>query len=61
MKTTALSGGITTGGVVSRTTTSNDAVADAPPPSVAVQVTVVVPIGNRDPEAREQTGTSAPS
>ena len=49
------------GAVVSRTTTSNESVADAPPPSVAVQVTVVVPSGKRDLDGCEQTGTRDPS
>ena len=40
-----LAGGVTTGGVVSSTVTFWVAVAELPAASVAVQVTVVVPIG----------------
>ena len=43
-------GGVTTGGVVSRTVTVCVAVVVRPPESVAVQVTTVVPSGN-DPGA----------
>ena len=49
-------GHVITGGVVSRTTvTVNVQVALFPKASVAVQVTVVVPTGNGDPDAGTQT------
>src|SRR5689334_1159549 len=49
------------GARVSRTVTGNERVATRPSLSVAVHVTVVVPIGNMLPETSEQTGTSGPS
>jgi len=49
-----------TGGVVSCTVTVNDAEAVLPWLSVAVQVTVVVPTGNVDPEAGLQAGVVDP-
>jgi hypothetical protein len=56
-------GTLTTGGVVSVsvTTTWNDAEPVLPCESVAVQVTVVLPIGKVDPEAGEQDGVIGPS
>jgi hypothetical protein len=59
--TTTSRAGVTTGGVVSRTTTWNDAVAEAPSPSTAVHPTVVVPSGKCEPEVCEHVGTSGPS
>jgi hypothetical protein len=44
-------GQVTTGGVVSATETVKEQEAVFPPPSVAVQVTVVAPSGKVDPEA----------
>lgn len=43
------------------TVTVNDAPAPLPARSAALQLTVVVPIGNVDPDAGAQTATSAPS
>jgi hypothetical protein len=48
-------GTLTVGGVVSWTVTVNEALAEFPESSVAVQVTVVGPIGNRLPEGGAQT------
>ena len=56
-----LAGTVTTGAVVSRTVTVNDAVPVLPWASVALHVTVVIPRGNRDPEDGAQEGESAPS
>jgi len=50
-----------TGGVKSCTVTVNDAEAVLPWLSVAVQVTLVVPTGNVDPEAGLQSGVIEPS
>ena len=44
----------TVGGVTSRTVTVNEAVPVLPAASVAVQVTVVVPMGNVDPDGGAQ-------
>jgi len=44
-------GQITAGGVVSLTVTVNEQEAVFPDPSVAVQVTVVTPLANVDPDA----------
>src|SRR2546421_12198564 len=49
------------GGVVSLTVTLNDAVALLPAPSVAVQMTVVVPNGKVEPGGGEQLTGSVPS
>ena len=52
---TLMSSGTTTlGAVVSRTVTLNDAPLVFPSTSVAVQVTVVTPSGNVEPEAGTQ-------
>jgi hypothetical protein len=51
----------TTGGVVSVTVTVNDAEPGLLWASVALQVTVVVPTGNVDPDAAEHVGVSDPS
>ena len=48
-------GTFTVGGVVSWTVTVNEAPAEFPESSVAVQLTVVGPIGNRLPEGGAQT------
>jgi hypothetical protein len=48
------------GAVVSWTVTVNEPVAVLPAPSVAVQVTVVAPRANSDPEAGVQTGVTDP-
>src|SRR5450755_802527 len=54
-----ISGGtLTTGGVVSATTTGNDALPTRRPLSTAVQVTVVAPIGKTLPGAGEQPTAS---
>ena len=44
-----MAGQVTVGGCVSLTVTVNEQVAVLPDPSVAVQVTVVVPFGKGDP------------
>ena len=41
---------VNSGGVTSTTSTSNDAVLSLPSASLAVQVTVVTPIGNDEPD-----------
>jgi hypothetical protein len=48
------------GPVLSVTVTVKLPLADFPAPSVAEQVTVVVPTGNADPEAGEQLAGSVP-
>jgi hypothetical protein len=53
-------GTVTTGGVVSLTVTVKLAWATLPPASVAVQVTVVVPMANVPPEAGVQIGVIEP-
>ena len=51
-------GTVITGGVVSLTVTLNDALAVFPAPSVAEQLTLVVPAAKMEPDAGEQlTGT----
>jgi hypothetical protein len=54
-------GTLISGSVVSCTITLNDADALLPAASVAVQVTVVVPIGKVEPDGGVQTGVIAPS
>ena len=54
-------GTVTTGAVVSWTVTVNDAVPMLLWASVALQVTVVTPRGNEDPDAGKQEGESRPS
>src|SRR5262245_60667488 len=50
-----------TGGVVSLTVTWNVAVAVFPAASLAVQLTVVVPSGNSEPDAGVQLTATGPS
>jgi len=50
-------GTLTTGGVVSTTVTANEALPVFPERSVALQVTVVAPPGNVDPEGQEPQST----
>ncbi len=52
-------GTVTTGAVVSVTVTVNEAVAEVPPLSAAVHVTVVVPRGNTEPVGGVQVTRSA--
>nr|WP_238145304.1 hypothetical protein [Antricoccus suffuscus] len=61
--TTTSAGNCNTGGVVSTIVTVTAKVPDAkfPAASVAVHDTGVVPIGNVDPDAGEQLGTTTPS
>ena len=47
------------GAVVSAIETVNEPLADRSPVSVTVQVTVVVPSGKTEPDAREQTGVGS--
>jgi hypothetical protein len=54
-------GGVTTGGVVSCTSTVVVAEPTLPELSLAVQVTVVVPSGNVEPEAGTHVGVTLPS
>jgi hypothetical protein len=54
-------GTFTTGGVVSTTETSNEALTAEPELSTAVQLTGVVPSANREPEGRVHETTSGPS
>ena len=53
-------GSVRTGGVVSRTVTLEEAEPALPAASVAVQVTVVVPIGKVEPELGVQIEVSEP-
>jgi hypothetical protein len=53
-------GSLITGATVSRTVTPKLPLARFPDPSVAVQVTVVVPSGNRLPESGEHLGEMLP-
>jgi hypothetical protein len=57
----SLAGRVRTGAVLSPTVTVKVPEAAFPAASVAVQVTVVVPIGNVDPEAGVQTTATGPS
>src|SRR3990172_10066734 len=50
-----LPGTVSAGGVVSWTVTVNDPGVEFPESSVAVQLTVVVPSGNVEPDGGEQT------
>jgi hypothetical protein len=54
-------GGVTTGGVVSCTSTVVVAVPVLPALSVALHVTVVEPSGNVEPEAGAHVGVTLPS
>ena len=54
-------GTVTTGGVVSRTVTSKEPLAELFDESVAVQVTVVEPIGNVAPLGWSHDGAMLPS
>ena len=58
---TIVPGSVMLGSVLSPTTTSNESLAALPVASVALQVTVVVPSGNVEPEAGAHETTGAPS
>ena len=59
--TVILDGSVSLGAVMSLTVTVNEAVPVLPAESVAEQLTVVVDIGNVEPEAGVQVGVKAPS
>ena len=56
MATVMFAGQVIDGGWVSVTVTVNEQLPEAPPASVAVQVTVVAPTGKKEPEAGLHVG-----
>ena len=57
---TTLAGQVIKGGCVSLIVTVNEQLAVLPEASLTVQVTVVVPFGNVEPDGGEQTGAPRP-
>ena len=57
---TTLEGQVTVGGCVSLTVTVNEQLAGLPEASLTVQLTVVVPFRNVDPDVGMQTGVPTP-